>query len=181
VRSTGMTTIEYRAIRTAATVLAAGALLAGCGGGDDAATEAKPSRTAIGGQAEKQAPKGAAPTLKAIYRQFPKPHHPVGVKGAAAAVQAGEEACRGLTPTQAKNRFYSKAADDLLPDQKKMVGELENLAGNAAGDASFVAGQLAALVYEKSLAEEKLARYGYQGCIYQLARGFEQKLEKQGK
>jgi hypothetical protein len=176
-----MTTIQYRAIRTAATVLAAGALLAGCGGGDDATTEAKPSRTAFGGQAEKQAPKGASPTLKAIYRQFPKPQPPAGVKGAGAATRAGEEACRGLTPTEAKNRFYSKAAGDLLPDQRRMVGQLESFARQEAVDASFVAGQLAALVYEKSLAAEKLARYGYQGCIYQLARGFEQKLEKQGK
>jgi hypothetical protein len=150
--------------------------LAGCGssssstaGGQGESTAAtKPSPTAPGGKAESEAPKGASPVLRQIYRQFPKPAPNPTVKGSAAAIAAGERACKGKTPLEVKEAFYAAAKANLQPEQTKMIAELASFEKNAATDSSFVAGQLAAGVYQATL-PEAVAQFGYQGCIYALA------------
>ncbi len=87
--------------------------------------------------------------LREIYRQFAPPQPNPEVKGSAQAIEAGERACKGKTPLQVKQRFID--GSDLLDEQ-------------------------AALVYESSLPEDELAGYGYQGCIYSLAKGLEKRL-----
>jgi hypothetical protein len=172
---------------TLAGLLAAGALaIAGCGSSDEdgsggtsgAGEKPPPSPTRVGGPAEREAPPGASPTLRAVYRQFPKPKPDPQVPGAAAAIKAGEAACKGRTPLEVKARYFGQARPNLLPDQRQMVVQIGRFGKTAADDASFPAGQLGALVYEKSLSSERTAIYGYQGCVYQLALEFKRELEK---
>jgi hypothetical protein len=54
-----------------------------------------------------------------------------------------------------------------------MVKQLPHFEAEAGKNTSFVAGQLAALVYEGAQSNKKLATYGFQGCIYSLATGLE--------
>lgn len=179
------------ALRHLAALLAAGALaLAGCGSSDGGSgsagatphgREGTASPTSFGGAAEREAPKGASPVERSIYREFPPPKPDPGVKGSARAIERGEAACEGLSPLEVKARFYAKAEKRLLPAQKKMVGQLERFAKNAKNEGSFPAGQIAALVYEQSLPSEKTARFGYQGCVYALARGLERQLAAERK
>ena len=49
-----------------------------------------------------------------------------------------------------------------------MIAEIGHYESQATHSPDFVAGQLAAGVYEATLPEE-LARSGYQGCVYELA------------
>ena len=57
----------------------------------------------------------------------------------------------------------------LNPGQKKMLANIAHYEKQAATTADFVAGQLAAGVYEDTLPEE-LRIAGYQGCVYELAQ-----------
>jgi hypothetical protein len=56
-----------------------------------------------------------------------------------------------------------------------MIGRITSFENDDPKSASFTAGQLAADVYEASLSPAS-ARYGYQGCIYSLARRLERAL-----
>jgi hypothetical protein len=165
-----------RQAASAAALALALALLAGCGGssGDSSSsTEAvTPSPTAPGGKAEQEAPKGASPVLREIYRQFPKPQPEAGDPASAKAIRAGERACKGKTPIEVKQKFYADATEDgtLVPNspEGKMIGEIPHFETQSSKSSAFVAGQLAADVYEASLPEAEAAA-GYQGCVYSLA------------
>ncbi len=152
----------------------------GCGGGDEGSTASNPAnRYARGGSAESQAPKGASRVLREIYRQFPAPKPDSGVKGSAAAIKAGERACADKTPLEVKEAFYPVAIEagglEAGSDKAKMIDDIETYAKQTSHDGSFVAGQLAAGAYEATL-PEATARYGYQGCVYVLARRLKREL-----
>jgi hypothetical protein len=145
---------------------------AGCGedgNEDDAGSTTTTTESPIEKEerrAEAEAPDGASPVLREIYRQFPPPQPDPAVKGSAEAIRAGERACRGKTPLEVKEEFIAES--DLLESQEESVAELPELEASAAKNAAFVTGQLGALVYERTL-PERLARYGYQGCVYSLS------------
>jgi hypothetical protein len=152
--------------------------IAGCGssGSDSSSTEAATAPatypTAPGGKAEKEAPEGASATLRALYRQFPKPTPNPEVKGSAKAIRAGEAACKGKTPSQVKAAFYSAAIEEgnlkAGSPEAKMIAKLPSYEAKAPQDSAFVAGQLAADTYQATL-PEAVAQFGYQGCVYSLA------------
>jgi hypothetical protein len=175
-----------RAPLTAALALACLAALAGCGssaGQGESSDTAAANPSAPGGSAEQQAPKGASSVLREIYRQFPKPRPNPAVKGSAETIEAGEAACRGKTPRQVREAFYSEAVENgsLEPnsEEAKMIAKLPSFEQNVSKDPSFVAGQLAADTYQATLPEE-IAQFGYQGCAYALARGLERELAPRG-
>ncbi len=126
-----------------------------------------------------QAPKGASPVLKEIYRQFPPPKPDPRVKASGKAIAAGKAACSGKTPIQVESHYYPIAVGKGMLDpsspQAKTIAEIGKYAKHASGDASFVAGQLAAGAYQATL-PPRIAAYGYQGCVYALARELEQRL-----
>lgn len=172
--------------------LAAALVLAGCGSGSPSATSVPETATsnpagaaaakkaaARARAAEGNAPKGASPTLRAIYRQFPPPQADPKVKGSAAALEAGERACAGKTPVEVKERFFAAARAHLNSEQKKMIARIGSYERHAAKDASFAAGQLAADTYEATL-PASAGQYGYQGCVYALARRLERELAPRG-
>ncbi len=173
-RALSSVTSSRRRAATLGAPLVALALLAGCGGGGSStATEAvSPSPTAVGGKAEQEAPKGASPVLREIYRQFPKPQPEPGDKAGAKAIEAGERACKGKTPIEVKREFWAEATENgtLVPNsaEGKMIAELPKYEAQSAKSSAFVAGQLAADVYEATLPEAE-AGAGYQGCVYSLA------------
>jgi len=142
----------------------------GCGSETSPATE-----TQGGGAAERQAPKGASPVLRAVYRQFPAPEADPQVSGSAAAIKAGERACKGKAPLQVKQELFAVAKSNLVPEQVKLIARIESFEKSSAKDPSFTAGQLAADVYEATL-PKATGQYGYQGCIYALVRGLEHRL-----
>jgi len=144
----------------------------GCGNGGDDHTRGSGEPATAGSfqqeekRAEAEAPKGASPVLREIYRQFPPPRPDPAVKQSAEAIRAGERACRGKTPLEVKEEFIDDS--DLLESQEKAVAELPKLEESAATNAAFITGQLGALVYERTL-PERVARFGYQGCVYSLS------------
>jgi hypothetical protein len=159
-------------------------LLSGCGGSDSNGSTAAAGngtvsvpRTAPGGEAEREAPKGASPLLREIYRQFPRPQASPAIKGSKAAVKAGIVACKGKSPLQAKEAFYAEALENgnlqAGSPQAKMIAKLPSFEGRA--DSAFTAGQLAADTYQATL-PEATAQFGYQGCIYSLAQRLKQEL-----
>lgn len=163
------------------------ALLAGCGSGGSttgssspaarqAAVETATKETAkIAQEGEAQAPKGASPTLKGVYRSFQKPKTKAMEPEAADAVEAGEAACEGKTPIEVKEQFYAEAKKYLEPQQAKMIGQIPQFEAKERSDQAFVAGQLGADVYAATLEEED-EQGGYQGCVYALAQALEQRL-----
>jgi hypothetical protein len=162
--------------------LAAALALAGCGSGAQSTTSTMSSEAAkvvkaaaARHAAEARAPKGASPTLRAIYAQFPPPKPDPEVKRSAAAIGAGERACKGKSPRAVKDELYAAAKRHLNPEQAKMIARMGSYEKHVAKDANFVAGQLAADTYEATL-PAATAQYGYQGCIYSLARRLEHKL-----
>jgi hypothetical protein len=93
----------------------------------------------------------------------------------AKAIRAGERACRGKRPIEVREEFLSKSS--LLGEQEKAVKtELREAERHPSGD--FVAGQLAALVYEGTL-PDKTAVYGYAGCVYALSQVYKRQLERE--
>lgn len=164
-------------LRSTALAVAACALLAiaGCGGEDSTAT--KPPTAYTNPRAETP-PKGASPVLREIYRQFYPPAPDPKVKGSAKAIKKGKAVCKGKRPVEVKEEFIGES--DLLPEQAKAVAEIEKYEKRYRTDSSFVAGQLAALVYEQALPNEELAVYGYQGCVYSLAQVLKQRLAPRG-
>jgi hypothetical protein len=159
--------------RTTILALAACAALAagGCGGGDSSQTSVP---TQVTNPRAETPPKGASPVLQEIYRQFYPPAPEPQIKGSAKAIEQGERVCRGKRPIEIREEFIAES--DLLPDQAEIVAELGKYEERYRSDPSFVAGQLAALVYERTLPEDELAMYGYQGCVYSLAKVLEQRL-----
>jgi hypothetical protein len=154
--------------------------IAGCGGGGSSSTSADratPTST-VPANAPKP-PKGASPTLRAIYNQFPPPSQDPKVKGSAKAIAAGMRACKGKSAAALAKRYYAIAVAqgrlDPHSPEAKMIAQVDKYAKNAAKDPGFTAGQLAADAYQATLAP-KLGSFGYQGCVYALARGLEYEL-----
>ncbi len=164
--------------------LALGALaLAGCGSGGSAQSTPMSAEAAAAAKAaaaerravESRAPKGASPTLRAIYATFPAPKPNPEVKRSTTAIHAGIAACKGKTPLAVKEEFFATAKSNLAPEQAKMIAAIGKYAKHETKDVSFVAGQLAAHAYEAIL-PAAIAQYGYQGCVYALAQGLQQRL-----
>jgi hypothetical protein len=118
----------------------------------------------------------AAPMSEQLARTFPVPKPgPGSLPGAAAAIEAGRKACKGKTPLQVREEFIG-SAKNLSDEQEAMIDELPKYEKQAV-TSNFVAGQLAAGVYEATLPEEK-ATAGYQGCVYELALQVRRELAK---
>jgi len=114
--------------------------------------------------------------LGEIPRQFPRPVPDPGVDGAAEAIRRGERACAGKTPSGVRLRFEASATLD--PDQRELVAKITSFERIASRDTGFQAEQLAGFVYEQTL-PARVARYGYQGCVYSLARVLKHRLERE--
>jgi hypothetical protein len=115
---------------------------------------------------------GGNAKVATIESTFPTPKPlPNSPPGAKKAIEAGRRACKGKTPEQVRDEFMSEAeASGLLnAGQKTMIANIAHYEKQAATSADFVAGQLAAGVYEATLPEE-LRIAGYQGCVYELAQ-----------
>jgi hypothetical protein len=176
------------ALRQAFPILGVSLLaVAGCGGSSTTPTsetaEAAAAAAAARRVAEDRAPRGASPTLRAIYAQFPPPNADPGVQGSSAAISAGRRACAGKTPLQVKSAYYPIAIERgaLRPDsaEAKMIDRIASFQRNVASDQSFVAGQLAADAYQATL-PPATAQYGYQGCVYSLVLRLERELAPGG-
>jgi len=117
-----------------------------------------------------------APISEQLARVFPVPKPgPGSLPGAAAAIAAGREACKGKTPLQVREEFIG-SAQGLSDEQEAMIEELPKYEKQAV-TSNFVAGQLAAGVYEATLPENN-AIAGYQGCVYELALQVRRELAK---
>jgi hypothetical protein len=150
--------------------------LAGCGGDSEEQTPVETSAIAEVDELAEPPPKGASLLLEQIYRQFQPPEPDPRMKERSAkAIRAGERACKGKTPLEVREEFIAES--DLSEDQAEAVSELEKYEENPSPN--FVAGQLGALVYENAL-PEKVARYGYQGCVYSLSLGLKRELAPKG-
>lgn len=88
------------------------------------------------------------------------------MSGSAQAIKRGRRACEAKTPRQIVKRFGPEAR--LSNEQRRALAQLERAEAHPGPD--FVAGQLAAMVYEGTLAGQT-ARFGYEGCVYALALG----------
>jgi hypothetical protein len=121
---------------------------------------------------------GASTLEREIYRQFPPPKSNPEAKGSAKAIAAGEKACRGKSPVEVKEEFFAEANSRLLADQEKMINEIGRYEKRSRTEPSFTAGQLAAGTYEATL-PEAVAIYGYQGCVYSLAKGLKHELAQE--
>lgn len=111
-----------------------------------------------------------------IALQFPEPKQQ-STPSAQKAIEAGRRACRGKTPVQVRDQFLAEAeaGGSLNSGQKKMISNLAHYEKQAAGSSDFVAGQLAAGVYEATLPEQ-VRIFGYQGCVYELAQQLQKEI-----
>ncbi len=149
-------------------------LASGCGGGGG--DETQPTTVSEREQLEALAeppPPHASFLLKSIYREFQPPKPNPEVKGSAEAIKSGERECKEKTPLEVREEFIGES--DLNEAQEEVVNELERYEKHPSP--SYPAGQLGALVYEKTLPEET-ADYGFQGCVYSLSLGVKRELEK---
>jgi hypothetical protein len=113
-----------------------------------------------------------------IALQFPEPKpEPGSPPSTQKAIDAGRKACRGKTPVQVRDEFIAEAeaGGSLNPGQEKMLANIAHYEKQAAGSPDFVAGQLAAGVYEATLPEQ-LRISGYQGCVYELAQQLQKEI-----
>jgi hypothetical protein len=156
-----------------AAALAAG--IAGCG--DDDGEERTASSLPPLQSLEEPPPRGASPLLEDVYRQFQPPEADPQVTGSGQALRRGIRVCRGKTPLQIREELIAES--DLTPDQAKTVEQLPRY--ERTPTANFVAGQLGALVYERTLPEDEVATYGFQGCIYALSLKLKRELAKSGR
>ena len=147
-------------------------LASGCGGGDETQPTTVSEREQLEALAEPP-PKQASPLLKSIYREFQPPKPDPEVKVSAKAIKAGERECKGKTPLEVREEFIGES--ELNEDQEEVVNELERYEKHPSP--SYPAGQLGALVYEKTL-PEATASYGFQGCVYSLSLRVKRELEK---
>jgi hypothetical protein len=181
--------VRWRAVLRRASPLLGASLvaIAGCGGSSATATsetaEAAAAAATARRAAETRAPRGASPTLRAIYAQFPPPKPDPRVKGSAAAIAAGRRACARKTPVQVKDAYYPIAIQrgGLKPGsgEAKMINRVASFQRHVAANQSFVAGQLAADAYQATL-PGATAAFGYQGCVYSLAVRLERELAPGG-
>jgi len=149
-------------------------LLTACGDDSGSGQTAGAESSTVAGAAAPIDP--TAPMSRQLARTFPVPKPaPGSPPGAAAAIEAGRKACKGKTPLQVREEFIG-AAEGLSEEQEAMIGELPKFEKKAV-TANFVAGQLAAGVYEATL-PEKQAIAGYQGCVYELALQVRRELAK---
>ena len=179
----------FEAASKSTAVLAATVLLlttlAGCGtGGSSSSTTTTSSaylkRSAARARAaERLAPKGASSTLRGIYVRYPPPRPDPRVKSSAAAIRAAEKACAGKTPTEVKDIYYPVA---LRKGRLTATGKVGSLVARIATlekrywlTSGASAGLLAADVYRHTL-PLAIAPYGYQGCLFALARQLERRL-----
>lgn len=161
--------------RHLAALAVAAILLGGCGDsgeqGSEARTAASPSR------AKARTPPGTslanARQIRVLRENFPPPR--ADTAAGREVIAAGRDACNDKTPLEIREEFYPQAEGALDSAQKEMIAKLPSFEDKAFRDYSFAAGQLAALVYEKSLAAAQ-GPYGFQGCVYELARGLEGEL-----
>lgn len=160
---------------------AAATMLASCGGSNDSVSSEQQAEPPSGAGAGAAKPLPAdAPMTKVLATHFPVPKAlPGAPPGSAQAIAAGRKACKGKTPVQVKEEFIAeaKASGTLNPGQEKMVARISKYQSEAAHSPDFVAGQLAAGVYEATL-PESVRIAGYQGCVYELARQLEKELKK---
>jgi hypothetical protein len=150
-------------------------LLTACGDDSDTGqTAASESSTARTGAPPPIDP--TAPMSEQLARTFPVPKaEPGSLPGTAAAIAAGREACRGKTPLQVREAFIADATG-LSDEQEAMIDELPKFESQGVSP-DFVAGQLAAGVYEASLPEKTMVA-GYRGCVYELALQARRELAK---
>lgn len=150
--------------------------LAACGSGSDGGNSTSVQTTVPG------VPPPGAPQAQVIASKFPKPKPVEGAPaGAKKAIEAGRQACRGKTPTQVVHEFLPAANENGgVGEMRSMLAEMPKYEKQARTTPDFVAGQLAARVYEATLPEE-LALAGYQGCIYELSVQLRHELSQQGK
>ncbi|HWP33235.1 MAG TPA: hypothetical protein VNL97_05760 [Solirubrobacterales bacterium] len=171
-------------MRQSAPLLALAAILllaAGCGQGGTDSTHLEEAAARRAEERERRelatrVPNGASHLLRALYASFPPPKPDPIVRGSARGIGAGKRACAERTPLQVKRRYWAAAAPRLLAAQRRLVERLGRYERLSSRDRSFAAGQLAATVYAATL-PEALARYGFQGCVYALARRLERRLE----
>jgi hypothetical protein len=149
-------------------------LLTACGDDSGSGQTAGAGSSTTAGAAATVDP--TAPVSEQLARTFPVPKPGAGsLPGAAAAIEAGRNACRGKTPLQVREEFIG-AAQGLNEGQEAMIDELPKYERQPV-TSNFVAGQLAAGVYEATLPEKK-AIAGYQGCVYELALQVRRELAK---
>lgn len=149
-------------------------LLTACGDDSGSGQTAGAGSSTVAGAAAPIDP--TAPITEQLARTFPVPKPgPGSLPGAASAIEAGRKACKGRTPLQVREEFI-ESAQGLSDEQETMIGELPKYEKQAV-TLNFVAGQLAAGVYEATLPEEKAAA-GYQGCVYELALQLRRELAK---
>ena len=118
-----------------------------------------------------------------LARVFPVPKaEPSDLPGAAAAIEAGRDACRGKTPEEVRDEYMAagEAEAGLEEGQKEMLEEIDRFEKQGRYSPSFAAGQLAAGVYEATLPELQ-RNAGYRGCVYELAVQLRHELAKSGK
>jgi hypothetical protein len=162
-------------------------VLAGCGSsGEGRETDSQKPRSAPAANSDKQSAgstfdrvqddgvRGTASVaehqIEALRKAFPDPKPASGAnQRVAAAIEAGKSACAGKTPIQVKDRAYAEAKHNLDEGQRRLAEELPDYEAEAERDPGFVAGQIAAGVYAATL-PEATRPYGFQGCVYELAR-----------
>jgi hypothetical protein len=164
-------------MRTICIAMAVGSVamivFAGCGDSDDG----RDAQTTPTLPTTSDALPPDAPMAQVIAKQFPSPKPTEGAPpGAMKSIEAGRKACKGKTPAQVRDEFIG-AASGLDEGQEAMLGELGRFEKQSRTSPDFVAGQLAAGVYEATLPEEE-ARFGYQGCVYELALQLRKELAK---
>ena len=158
-------------VALALSVMAAFALTA-CG--DDSDSEQSGPTTANGTPPPPDA--GPPSVQEALADQFTVPQPTENAPpGSAAAIEAGREICKGRTPKQIRDEFLPAVEGELNEGQLEMIEDIERYEKQVT--ASFVAGQLAAGVYEATLSENE-ERGGYQGCVYELAQKLQRELKK---
>jgi hypothetical protein len=155
-------------------------LLAGCGSGGSSSDTTSPEVQSPKLTPAQRAPKGASTLEREIYRQFPPPKPNPEARGSARALAAGEKACRGRSPVEIKEEFFAEASSRLNSSQEKMINEIGRYEKRSRTEPGFTAGQLAAGAYEATLSEA-VAIYGYQGCVYALAKGLKHELARERK
>lgn len=151
-------------------------MLASCGSGNESGSTEQQAQAAPGSQ--RPLPPNA-PMTKVLATRFPPPKvQPGAPPGSAEAIAAGRRACKGKTPLEVRAAYIgaAKRSGNLNPGQEKMVAHIGKYQSQAV-TADFVAGQLAAGVYEATL-PESVRIAGYQGCVYELARQAEKELKK---
>jgi hypothetical protein len=149
-------------------------LLTACGGDSDSGQTAGSGSSTVQNATPPIDP--SAPMSEQLARTFPVPKAEAGsLPGTAAAIEAGRTACKGKTPLQVREEFI-EAAQGLSDAQEAMIDELPKFESQGLSP-NFVAGQLAAGVYEATLPEKKMVA-GYRGCVYELALQVRRELAK---